>query len=321
MRTAAALLCPALFVLLASPVLAQKYPEKNIRLVVAFQSGAPYTLALVMSEKLRDSLGQSVVPDFRAGAGGNLAAELVAKAPADGYTLLLTSPTIVISPSLFPKLGYDTFRDFAPVSLVATVPNVIVVHPSVPAKSLNELVQLARAHPGELNFGSGGLGTGSQLGTELFKSLTKINLVHVPYKGAAIALTAMLGGEVDLVTSTVPATIPYINSGRIRALAVLSSERAPTLPQVPTTAEAGMPGLVVITWYGLFAPAGVKRDIVERLNAEVIKVMNAPETKTKLAQVGLDAANSTPAAFAKFARADADKWARVIKEANIRGEQ
>lgn len=321
MRTAAALLCSALFVLPASPVLAQKYPEKNIRLVVAFQSGAPYTLALVISEKLRDSLGQSVVPDFRAGAGGNLAAELVAKAPADGYTLLLTSATIVISPSLFPKLGYDAFRDFAPVALVATVPNVIVVHPSVPAKSLNELVQLAKAHPGKLNFGSGGLGTGSQLGTELFKSLAKINLVHVPYKGAAIALTAMLGGEVDLVTSTVPATIPYINSGRIRALAVLSPERAPTLPQVPTTAEAGMPGLVVITWYGLFAQAGVKPDIVERLNAEVVKVMNAPETKTKLAQVGLDAANSTPAAFAKFARADADKWARVIKEANIRGEQ
>ncbi|HEV8517943.1 MAG TPA: tripartite tricarboxylate transporter substrate binding protein [Burkholderiales bacterium] len=321
MRAAAALLCPALFVLLASPVVAQKYPEKNIRLVVAFQSGAPYTLALVISEKLRDSLGQSVVPDFRAGAGGNLAAELVAKAPADGYTLLLTSATIVISPSLFPKLGYDAFRDFAPVALVATVPNVIVVHPSVPAKTLNELVQLAKAHPGKLNFGSGGLGTGSQLGTELFKSLAKINLVHVPYKGAAIALTAMLGGEVDLVTSTVPATIPYINSGRIRALAVLSPERAPTLPQVPTTAEAGMPGLVVITWYGLFAPAGVKPDIVERLNAEVVKVMNAPETKTKLAQVGLDAANSTPAAFAKFARADADKWARVIKEANIRGEQ
>ncbi|HXD50926.1 MAG TPA: tripartite tricarboxylate transporter substrate binding protein, partial [Burkholderiales bacterium] len=321
MRAAAALLCPALFVLLASPVVAQKYPEKNIRLVVAFQSGAPYTLALVISEKLRDSLGQSVVPDFRAGAGGNLAAELVAKAPADGYTLLLTSATIVISPSLFPKLGYDAFRDFAPVALVATVPNVIVVHPSVPAKTLNELVQLAKAHPGKLNFGSGGLGTGSQLGTELFKSLAKINLVHVPYKGAAIALTAMLGGEVDLVTSTVPATIPYINSGRIRALAVLSPERAPTLPQVPTTAEAGMPGLVVITWYGLFAPAGVKPEIVERLNAEVVKVMNAPETKTKLAQVGLDAANSTPAAFAKFARADADKWARVIKEANIRGEQ
>jgi tripartite-type tricarboxylate transporter receptor subunit TctC len=321
MRTAAALLCPALFVLLASPVPAQKYPEKNIRLVVAFQSGAPYTLALVISEKLRDSLGQSVVPDFRAGAGGNLAAEVVAKAPADGYTMLLTSATIVISPSLFPKLGYDAFRDFAPVALVATVPNVIVVHPSVPAKSLNELVQLAKAHPGKLNFGSGGLGTGSQLGTELFKSLAKINLVHVPYKGAAIALTAMLGGEVDLVTSTVPATIPYISSGRIRALAVLSPERAPALPQVPTTAEAGMPGLVVITWYGLFAPAGVKPDIVERLNAEVVKVMNAPETKTKLAQVGLDTANSTPAAFAKFARADADKWARVIKEANIRGEQ
>jgi len=278
-------------------------------------------LALLISEKLRESLGQSVVPDFRAGAGGNLAAELVAKAPPDGYTLLLTSPTIAISPSLFRALGYDTFRDFAPITLLATVPNVLLVHPSVPARTLSELVKLAKAHPGRLNFGSGGLGSGSQLGSELFKALNKIDMVHVPYKGAAIAMTAMLSGEVDMVTSTVPATIPHVNSGRIRALAVLAPERAPALPQVPTTAEAGMPDLVVVTWYGLFAPAGVKPDIIERVNAEIVKLMNAPETKSKLAQVGLDAATSTPAEFAKFVRAETDKWARVIKAAGIRAEQ
>lgn len=323
MRIARALLCPALLALLASPppVLAQKYPEKSIRMVVAFPTGAPYILALLISEKLRESLGQSVVPDFRPGAGGNLASELVAKAAPDGYTLLLTSPTIAISPSLFSKLGYDTFRDFAPITLLATVPNVLLVHPSVPATSLAELVKLAKAHPGKLNFGSGGLGSGSQLGSELFISLAKIKMVHVPYKGASIALTAMLGGEVDMVTSTIPGAIPHANSGRIRALAVMSPERAPTLPQVPTTAEAGMPALLVLTWYGLFAPAGVKPDIIDRLNAEVAKVMNAPDTRSKLAQVGLDAATSTPAEFAKFVRAEADKWARVIKEANIRGEQ
>ena len=323
MRTARAPFCIALLALLACPlpVWAQKYPDKSIRLVVAFPTGAPYILALLISEKLRESLGQSVVPDFRAGAGGNIASELVAKAPPDGYTLLLTSPTVAISPSLFKKLGYDTFRDFAPITLLATVPNVIVVHPSVPAKSLGELVKLAKAHPGKLNFGSGGLGSGSQLGSELFKALTKINMVHVPYKGASLAMTAMLSGEVDMVTSTVPGTIPHVNAGRIRALAVLAPERAATLPQVPTSAEAGMPELVVITWYALFAPTGVKPDIIERINAEIGKLMNAPEAKSKLAQVGLDAATGTPAELATFVRAETDKWARVIKEADIRVQQ
>ena len=323
MRTARRSLCIALLALLACPLpaSAQKYPEKTIRLVVAFPTGAPYILALLISEKLRDSLGQSVVPDFRAGAGGNIASEIVAKAPADGYTLLLTSPTVAISPSLFKNLGYDTFRDFAPITRLATVPNVIVVHPSVPAKSLAELVKLAKAHPGKLNFGSGGLGSGSQLGSELFKALNKINMVHVPYKGASLALTAMLSGEVDMVTSTLPATIPHVKSGRIRALAVLAPERAAALPQVPTSAEAGMPKLVVITWYGLFAPAGVKPEIIARLNAEVGKLMNAPEAKNKLTQVGLDAATGTPAEFATFVREETDKWAGVIKDAGIRAQQ
>ncbi|MBI2293172.1 MAG: tripartite tricarboxylate transporter substrate binding protein [Betaproteobacteria bacterium] len=323
MRTSKAPLWLALLVLLACPLpaLAQNYPEKSIRLVVAFPTGAAYILGLLVSDKLRESLGQSVVPDFRAGAGGNIAAELAAKAPHDGYTLLLTSGAITISPSLFAKLGYDTFRDFAPITLLATVPNVLVVHPSVPAKSLAELMKLAKAHPGKLNFGSGGVGSAGQLGSELFKALTKINIVHVPYKGATIALSAMLSGEVDMVTSTIPSTIPLVNSGRIRALAVMAPERAATLPQVPTSAEAGMPELVVITWYCLFAPAGVKPDIIGRLNAEVVKLMNSPETKNKLAQVGLDAATSTPAELGKFVRAEYEKWGRVIKAANIRVQQ
>ena len=323
MRTLRTLLCVALPVVMACPLpaVAQKYPEKSIRLVVAFATGAPYILALLMAEKLRDSLGQSVVPDFRAGAGGNIASELVAKAPPDGYTLLLTSPTIAISPSLFSKLGYDTFRDFAPVTLIATVPNVMVVHPSVPAKSLSELVKLAKAHPGKLNFGSGGLGSGGQLGSELFKSLNKINIVHVPYKGATLAMTAMLSGEVDMVTSTVPTTIPLVNSGKIRALAVMVPKRVAALPQVPTTAEAGMPELVILTWYGLFAPAGVKPDIIARLNAEFVKLMNAPETRSRLAKVELDASTNTPAEFAKFVRSEYEKWGRVIKDANIRVQQ
>ena len=311
---AAALACPL-------PAPAQKYPDKPIRLVVAFPTGSPYILALLLSEKLRDLLGQPVVPDFRGGAGGNLAAEIVAKAPADGYTLLLTSATIVISPSLFPKLGYDTFRDFTPVTLLATVPNVLVVHPSVPARSLGELVKLAKAHPGKLNYGSGGVGSGSQLGSELFRTLNGISMVHVPYKGAALALSAMLGGEVDLVTSTVPAAIPLVANGRVRALAVMAPARVAALPNVPTTAEAGMPELVVITWYGLFAPAGVKPDIIERLNSEFVSAMNAPDTRGKLAKVELDVATSTPAETARFVRAEFERWARVIREAGIKPAQ
>jgi len=305
----------------AAPAAAQKYPDRSIRLVVAFPTGASYILGMLLSEKLREPLGQPVVPDFRGGAGGNLAAELVAKSPPDGYTLLLTSGSIAISPSLFPRLGYDTMRDFTGVTLLATVPNVLVVHPTVPARSLAELVKLAKAHPGKLNYGSGGVGSGSQLGSELFRTINKLQMVHVPYKGAALAMTAMLGGEVDMVTSTVPATIPLVNAGRIHALAVMAPERVAALPKVPTTAEAGMPELVVITWYALFAPSATRREVVERLYADVVKVMSAPDTRATLTRVELDAATSTPAETAKFVRAEMERWGRVIREAGIKPAQ
>ena len=304
----------------ALPAAAQKYPDKSIRMIVAFPTGAPQILSLLLSEKLRDSMGQPVVPDFRGGAGGNLASELTAKAPADGYTVLLTSATIAISPSLFPKLGYDTFRDFAPITQLATVPNVMVVHPSVPARNMKELVALARSNPGKLNFGSGGVGSGSQLGSELFRTLARVRMTHVPYKGAAIAMNAMLSGEVDMVVSTVPATIPHINAGRLRGIAVLAPDRVPALPNLPTTAEAGMPQVLVITWYGMFAPAGVKPDVIERLHTELVKALNAPDIKAKLTNVGLEVATSTPADFAKFVRAEHEKWGKVIREAGIRAE-
>src|SRR5690348_4401635 len=300
---------------------AQKFPDKPIRLVVAFPTGSPYILALLLSDKLREPMGQPVVPDFRGGAGGSLASEIVAKTPADGYTLLLTSATIVISPILFSKVGYDPFRDFAPVTLIATVPNVMVVHPTVPAKSLAELVKLARAHPGKLNYGSGGVGSGSQLGSELFKTINGLTMVHVPYKGAALAMTAMLGGEVDMVTSTVPAAIPLVNAGKVRALAVMAPKRAAALASVPTTAEAGMPDLVVITWYGLFVPAGVKPDVVERLNGEFTKALNAQDVRAKLSQVDLDANPTTPAETAKFVRAEYERWGKVIRDAGIKPPQ
>jgi tripartite-type tricarboxylate transporter receptor subunit TctC len=315
-------LCLALVAALATPCVAsaQKYPEKSVRMIVAFPTGAAHILGVLVSEKLREGLGQPFVPDFRPGAGGNVAAEIAARAPADGYTLLLTSGSIAISPALFPKLGYDTFRDFAPVSLLASVPNVMVVHPSVPAKTLQELIGLARQNPGKLNYGSGGFGSGSQLGSELFKSLAKIDIRHVPYKGAALAMSGQLSGEVDMVTSTVPATIPFINAGRLRGLAVMAPARVPAIRNVPTSAEAGMPELEVATWYGLFAPAKVNPEIIERLNAEVVKFMRAPDTVSQLNKVGLDPAANSPGEFARFVRAETEKWGRVIRAANIKAE-
>ena len=320
----AARLCLVLssFALLAfaAPASAQKFPEHPVRLVVAFPTGASQILGLLVSEKLRETWKQPVVPDFKAGAAGNLAAEIVAKAPPDGYTLLLTSPSIAISPNLFKKLGYDP-RDLAAVAPLAAVPNIMIVHPSVPARSLQELAKLARANPGKLNYASSGVGGSNHLASELFCSLARVKMTHIPYKGVAIAMTAMLSGEVDVVVSTVPATIPHITAGRLRALAVLAPERVSALPNIPTSAEAGMPELVVITWYGLFAPAAVKPDLIERVNADVVRFMRAPETKAQLAKVELDAKTGTPAEFAKFVREETERWGRVIRETNIRTEQ
>lgn len=303
-----------------SPAAAQKYPDKSVRMVVAFPTGAAHLLGVLVGEKLREPLGQPVVPDFRPGAGGNVAAELVAKAPADGHTLLLTSGSIAISPHLFPKLGYDTFRDFAPIVMLASVPNVMVIHPSVPAKTVTEFVRLAKAHPGKLNYGSGGFGSGSQLGSELFKSLTRVDIRHVPYKGASLAMNGQLSGEVDMVTSTVPATIPYISSGRLRGLVVMGPQRIPAIRTVPTAAEVGLPELEVATWYGLFAPAKVSAEVIERVNAEVVKFMRSPETAAQLTKVGLDGRAGTPAEFAQFVKSEHEKWGRVIRAANIRPE-
>ena len=299
---------------------AQKYPEKNVRLIVPFPSGASQILGILVAEKLTEALGQPVVVDFRAGAGGTVGAEVAARSPNDGYTLMLTSVSLAISPSIYKNLKFDPVRDFATITQVAAVPNVMVVHPSVPAKSLKELIQVARAHPGKLSFGSGGVGSSNHLANELFKSLAKVNIVHVPYKGASIALTHILSGEIEMVVVTVPATIPFVTTGRLRGIAVLAPQRVPALAGVPTTAESGMPELVVITWYGLFAPAGVRPDIINRLNVETVRVMNSPEVKRVLAKVEVEPTTSTPGEFAALLKAETEKWARVIREANIRVE-
>jgi tripartite-type tricarboxylate transporter receptor subunit TctC len=300
------------------PAAAQKYPEKTIRYISPFPTGASQILALLVSEKLGAALGQPVYADFRPGAGGNIGLELAAKSPPDGYTLVQTSASMTIGPSLYKKLGFNALRDFQAISQTANVPNVLVIHPSVPAKTVSELVKVAKANPGKLSYGSGGVGSSNHLASEMFKSLAGINLVHVPYKGASIALTHILSGEIDVVTVTVPATIPFINGNKLRGLAVLATERVPTLPTVPTSKEAGYPALLMDSWYGVMAPAGVRADIVERLNSELRKVMHAPETVRQLYRVGIDVVTNTAAEFQAFFKADTERWAKVIKDANIR---
>jgi tripartite-type tricarboxylate transporter receptor subunit TctC len=313
-------LAAALTFVCALPAAAQKYPEKTIRYISPYPTGASQILALLIAEKLGAALGQPVYADFRPGAGGNIGMELAAKAAPDGYTLLQSSSSLAIGPSLYKKLPFDATRDFQAISQTANVPNLIVVHPSVPAKTLKELVQVAHARPGKLSYGSGGVGSGNHLASEMFKSMAGINMVHVPYKGASYAMTHILSGEIDVVTVTVPATIPFISSGKLRGLAILNATRVPTLPNLPTSKEAGFPELLLDSWYGVMVPAGVRPDIIERLNSELKKVMHAPETVKQLARVGIDAVTSSPAEFQAFIKTDGERWAKVIREANIRIE-
>jgi len=305
----------------ANGVLAQAYPAKTIRLIFPFPPGGPTDLlGRAIAQKLSDQVGQQVVADNRPGAGGNLGLELAAKAPPDGYTIVLSSPLVAISPSLYSKLNYDPAKDLAPISQVALIQNVLLLHPSVPAKSLKELIQLARRSPGKLNFGSGGVGTTTHLAPELLKSLEKINLVHVPYKGSGQALVGLLGGEVDMLIMAVPAASSQILAGKVRALAVLSSQRSPVIPETPTAAEASVENFEVPIWYGILAPAATPRDIITRLNTELTKALSAPEMKERLGSAGIEPMTSTPEQFTAFIRSETVRYAKVVKDAGIKPE-
>jgi tripartite-type tricarboxylate transporter receptor subunit TctC len=292
-----------------------------LRFILPFPAGGPTDiLGRIIGQKLSAELGQSVVPENRPGAGGNVGTEYAAKQPGDGYTIVLASPSLSISPVLYKKLAYDPVRDFAPISLVAEIPNILLVHPSVPAKTLKEFVQLAKANPGKLNFGSGGLGTSNHLGSEMLKGLTGINIVHVPYKGSNEAMVAMMGGHVDMVVIGVPPTLPHIKAGRVRPLAVLASRRLSYLPSVPTAAEAGVPNYEVGTTYGLLVPAGTPRDIINRLNADWIKIEAMADTKEKMRTAGYEPMTSTPEQYGEFIKTEMVRWAKVIKDANVKIE-
>ena len=300
---------------------AQAYPSKPIRLVLPFPAGGPTDIVgRILGQKLSEALGQPVVQDNRPGAGGNLGADQVAKSPPDGYTLLLSSPSISISPSLYKKMPYDPQKDLAPISLIAGIPNVMLVHPSVPAKTLKEFVALAKARPGKLNFGSGGAGTTNHLASELLKTLTKTDIVHVPYKGSNQAMLALLGGEVDMVVIAVPPALPQIEAGRVRPLAVLNENRVATLPKVPTSKEAGIDNFVVPVWYGILVAGNTPRDIVNRLNTELGKIVAMPDVKERLAAAGVEPYHSTPERFASFIKSEAVRYGQVIKNAGIQPE-
>jgi tripartite-type tricarboxylate transporter receptor subunit TctC len=316
----------AIALLAAAPVMvsvaqAQTYPSKPIRMIFPFPPGGPTDLlGRAIAQKLSDQMGQQVVADNRPGAGGNLGLDLTAKSPADGYTIVLSSPLIALAPLLYSKLNYDPFKDLTPLSLVAVIQNVLLVHPSVPAKTLQDLVQIARKSPGKLSYGSGGVGTTTHLAPELLKSLTKTNIVHVPYKGSGQALIGLMGGDVDVLIMAVPASAPQALSGKVRALAVLSDKRATALPNVPTTKEAGIEGLEVPIWYGILTTTGTPKEIVARLNSELVKALTSPELKERLTAAGIEPMNSTPEYFAGFIKSENARFAKVIKDAGIKPE-
>jgi len=297
------------------------YPSKSIRLILPFPPGGPTDLlGRIIAQKLADQLGQPVVADNRGGAGGNLGVGLAAKSPPDGYTVVLSSPLIALGPSLYTKLDYDPAKDLAPISLVAVIQNIMLVHPSVPAKTLKEFIQLARARPGKLNFGSGGTGTTTHLASELLKGLAGIDIVHVPYKGTGVALIALMSGQVDMLVMAVPAAAAQVQAGKVRALAVLSAQRERALPNVPTAKEAGVDNFEVPIWYGILAPAGTPRDIINRLNLELNKVVTAPDVRERLTTAGVEPMTNTPEQFSNFIKSETVRYAKVIKDAGIKPE-
>ena len=312
-------------VVLAAPVHAQdaarSYPERPIRVIVTFTPGGPTDIvARAVSQKLSEAWGQPVVVDNRPGAGGNIGMDLVAKAPADGYTLVLGSfGPMVISPFVYTKLPYDPVKDFAPITLGATSWFFAVVNPSSPANTLKELIALARAKPG-LTFSSSGNASPSHLAGELFKSLAGIELTHVPYKGGAPAVAAVLGGEVQMAIESPPPIVPQVKANKLRALAATRPTRSPLLPDVPTAAEAGLPGLEVGSWYGFLAPAGTPRPIIDKLHREMVNAMNTRELRERFASVGADTVANNPSEFGAFINAELKKWGSVVRKAGVKAD-
>ena len=298
---------------------AQDYPQRPIRFVVPFPaSGGGDIIIRALSQKLSERLGQAVVVDNRSGAGGNVGTEIVARAPADGYTLVMANVSpFAINLSIYKKLPYHPLTDFTPISLVASFPNVLVVHPSLPAPSLKALVALARARPGQLSYASSGAGSTTHLSAEFFKSQSKLDLVHVPYKGGGQALIDLIAGHVSMYFSSVPGAIPHMRSRRLRALAVTSLARSSATPETPTLAESGYPGFEAATWIGAAAPAALARPIVTRLNTDIVDIMRTPEMRERLIRQGAEPLTNTPEQFAAYIKSEITKWAKIVRDTGI----
>jgi tripartite-type tricarboxylate transporter receptor subunit TctC len=315
-------LLAACFLLAAGhQVQAQSYPTRPIRMIVPFPPGGSIdVLARPLAQKLSELMGQQVVVDYRSGASGNIGTEITVRSPADGYTIMITTIPLVVNPSLYAKLPFDVMKDLAPVSLLAASSFVLVVHPSVPVKSVKELIALAKAQPGKLNYASAGNGTNLHVAAELFKTLTMTNIVHVPYKGGGPALAAMLGGETDLsFLGVVPAT-PYIKAGKMRALATTGTKRTPVLPDLPTIAETGVKGYEFASWYGVLAPAGTPASVINALNAQITKALRSSDLGQRFAREGAEIIASSPAQFGAHLKSELVRWAKVAKEAGLHAD-
>ncbi len=295
---------------------AQGYPTKPITIIVPFPPGGTTDiLARILAQYMSTELGQSVVIDNRGGAGGNIGTQAAARAPADGYTLLMgTVGTHAINASLYKKLPYDPIKDFVPLSRVAMVPNLLVANPSQPYKTVQELIAYARANPGKINYGSSGNGTSIHLSGELFKSMAKVEMTHIPYKGSAPAVSDLIGGQIAIMFDNMPSALPHVKAGKLRAIALTSARRSPELPDVPTVAEAGLPGYEATSWFGMFAPAGTPPAIVAKLNDTIVKALNDPEIRKKIVEQGGEPHPEKPEQFAAFIKAETAKWGKVVKE-------
>lgn len=297
---------------------AQSFPTKPIRLIVPFPAGGTTDIfARMMTQKLSENLKQQVLVDNRAGASGIIGTEIVVKSPPDGYTLLMTATHHAINPSLYKKLPYDTAKDLVALTLVATSPNVLVAHPSFPPNSIKELIALAKAKPGQLNFASTGIGGANHLSGELFKSMAGIDIVHIPYKGAAPAMNDLLAGHVSLMFDTIGVELPYVKAGKLKALAVTTAKRTAIAPDIPTIAESGLPGYEAVSWFGMYGPAGMPKEIVTRLNMEVVNVLHSPDVQKRFIAYGAEAIGNSPEEFAAYLKSEMAKWAKVVKDCGV----
>jgi len=316
------ILVAAALAMAPAPILAQEYPVKPVRLVVPFTpGGSTDILGRLVAQKLTESLGRQVLVDNRPGAGGTIGVEIVAKSPADGYTLVMGHiGTFGVNPTLYPKLPYDAVKDFQPITLFAMIPNVLSVNPSLPARSVKDVIALARAKPGVMNYGSGGNGSAAHLATEYFKLLTRTNIVHIPYRGTAPAITDLLAGNISMIITGVPAQLGHIKSGRLRALGVATSKRLPLFPDLPTIAEAGVKGYEATQWYGVLAPANTPTPVVAKLHAAIVKALQGADVKERLASEAGEPVGNSPEEFHAFIQKEIARWAPVIKASGARPE-